>query len=314
MFSFLSACPVSKLTFAVIDPENRGTSVAPYYDAKKKLQDLFDEGFSITRDEISQRINSLTQYVEYVLQEKLGTEFENIYSYADANESYEIEPKLLVVYDFPKGFDEQSLSGLKNIIKNGSRCGVYTIIIPAHQEDTGRIQNDIAKGLKIIEGLTSIIQCTEHSYVLRGMPLLFIPMPDKNEFIQFFGKYMLLFEGIKNRGIVFSPQIKKLVDAKNEDELAEQIQKKTGREVRVTVPGHMQRGGAPDPYDRVFASRLGAEAGQLILQKKFGYMVAYKHREIVKIPLQEVAGRLKYVPVDSGIIREARMLGISFGD
>jgi 6-phosphofructokinase 1 len=97
-------------------------------------------------------------------------------------------------------------------------------------------------------------------------------------------------------------------------ELAEQIQKKTGREVRVTVPGHMQRGGAPDPYDRVFASRLGAEAGQLILQKKFGYMVAYKHREIVKIPLQEVAGRLKYVPVDSGIIREARMLGISFGD
>ena len=223
MFSFLSACPVSKLTFAVMDPENRGTSVAPYYDAKKKLQDLFDEGFSITRDEISQRINSLTQYVEYVLQEKLGTEFENIYSYADANESYEIEPILLVVYDFPKGFDEQSLSGLKNIIKNGSRCGVYTIIIPAHQEDTGRIQNDIAKGLKAIEGLTSIIQCTENSYVLRGMPLLFNPMPDKNEFIQFFGKYMLLFEGIKNRGIAFSPQIKKLVDAKNEDELSEQI-------------------------------------------------------------------------------------------
>ena len=48
-------------------------------------------------------------------------------------------------------------------------------------------------------------------------------------------------------------------------EIADQIQKKSGREVRVTVPGHMQRGGAPDPYDRVFASRLGAEAGQLIL-------------------------------------------------
>ena len=51
-------------------------------------------------------------------------------------------------------------------------------------------------------------------------------------------------------------------------ELAEAIQKKTGIEVRVTVPGHMQRGGSPCPYDRVFASRLGAEAGKLILDNQ----------------------------------------------
>ena len=97
-------------------------------------------------------------------------------------------------------------------------------------------------------------------------------------------------------------------------EIADQIQKKSGREVRVTVPGHMQRGGAPDPYDRVFASRLGAEAGQLILKKQYGYMLAYKNREIVKVPLQEVAGKLKTVDPDASIIREAKMLGVSFGD
>lgn len=97
-------------------------------------------------------------------------------------------------------------------------------------------------------------------------------------------------------------------------EIAAEITEKTGLEVRVTVPGHMQRGGAPDPYDRVFASRLGAEAGQLILKEKFGYMVAYKDREIVKVPLEEVAGKLKQIPTDSGIIKEARMLGVSFGD
>ncbi|MBQ3795843.1 MAG: 6-phosphofructokinase [Butyrivibrio sp.] len=97
-------------------------------------------------------------------------------------------------------------------------------------------------------------------------------------------------------------------------EIAEEIQKKTGSEVRVTVPGHMQRGGAPDPYDRVFASRLGAEAGKLILKKEYGYMVAYKNREIVKVPLSEIAGKLKYVSPDASIIKEAKMLGVCFGD
>ncbi|SFQ31394.1 6-phosphofructokinase 1 [Butyrivibrio proteoclasticus] len=97
-------------------------------------------------------------------------------------------------------------------------------------------------------------------------------------------------------------------------EIAEAIQKKSGHEVRVTVPGHMQRGGAPDPYDRVFASRLGAEAGQLILDKEYGYMVAYKNREIVKVPLNEIAGKLKYVSPDASIIKEAKMLGVCFGD
>ncbi len=97
-------------------------------------------------------------------------------------------------------------------------------------------------------------------------------------------------------------------------EVAEQIEKKTGREVRVTVPGHMQRGGTPDPYDRVFASRLGAEAGRLILKGQYGFMVAYKNREIVKVPLEEVAGKLKTVDPEASIIKEAKMLGISFGD
>lgn len=97
-------------------------------------------------------------------------------------------------------------------------------------------------------------------------------------------------------------------------EIAEAIQKKTGHEVRVTVPGHMQRGGAPDPYDRVFASRLGAEAGWLVLKRQYGYMVAYKNREIVKVPLKDIAGKLKSVSPDAGIIKEAKALGVCFGD
>lgn len=97
-------------------------------------------------------------------------------------------------------------------------------------------------------------------------------------------------------------------------EVAAKIQEKTGQEVRVTVPGHMQRGGSPCPYDRVFASRLGAEAGRLILEGEYGFMVGYRNREIVKVPLEEVAGKLKMVDPESTMIQEAKMLGISFGD
>lgn len=97
-------------------------------------------------------------------------------------------------------------------------------------------------------------------------------------------------------------------------EIAAQITEACGQEVRVTVPGHMQRGGAPDPYDRVFSSRLGATAALMISRGEFGNMVAIKNRTICSTPLSEVAGKLKTVDPESDIITEARLLGIKFGD
>ncbi len=97
-------------------------------------------------------------------------------------------------------------------------------------------------------------------------------------------------------------------------EIADKIRERTGSEVRVTVPGHTQRGGSPCPYDRVFASRLGSEAGRMILNGEYGFMVGYRNREIVKVPLEEVAGKLKMVAPDASIVKEAKLLGISFGD
>lgn len=97
-------------------------------------------------------------------------------------------------------------------------------------------------------------------------------------------------------------------------EVAAMIQERTGSEVRVAVPGHTQRGGSPCPYDRVLASRLGSEAGRLIMRGEYGYMVGIQNREIIKVPLEEVAGKLKMIAPDASIIQEAKMLGISFGD
>lgn len=97
-------------------------------------------------------------------------------------------------------------------------------------------------------------------------------------------------------------------------ELAEKIQERTEQEVRVTIPGHMQRGGSPCPYDRVISTRFGAAAAQLILDKEYGYMVGIQDGDIVKVPLEEVAGKLKMVNPEAQIIREAKLTGISFGN
>ncbi len=97
-------------------------------------------------------------------------------------------------------------------------------------------------------------------------------------------------------------------------ELGAKIEELTGQEVRVTVPGHMQRGGEPCPYDRVLSTRLGAVAASLIRDKVYGYMVCVKNGEIDKVPLEEVAGKLKTVDPGCEIIKEAKLVGICFGD
>ena len=97
-------------------------------------------------------------------------------------------------------------------------------------------------------------------------------------------------------------------------ELADQILKKTGVEVRITVPGHTQRGGSPCPYDRVLSTRLGAEAAKLIINNDYGYMVGIVNNKVKKVPLGDVAGKLKMVDPDHQLIKEAKLIGISFGD
>ena len=97
-------------------------------------------------------------------------------------------------------------------------------------------------------------------------------------------------------------------------EIADQILQKTGQEVRVTVPGHTQRGGSPNAFDRVLSSRFGAYAAQLIRDEKYGRLVVLKDNEVTDIALSDSAGKLKYVSPDDSIVQNARMLGISFGD
>ncbi len=96
-------------------------------------------------------------------------------------------------------------------------------------------------------------------------------------------------------------------------QIGQEIQEKTGQEVRISVPGHTQRGGEPCPYDRVISSRLGAAAARMIIEGKYGYMAGLRNGEVVPVPLEEVAGKLKMVDPEADIIQEVKGLGISFG-
>ncbi len=96
--------------------------------------------------------------------------------------------------------------------------------------------------------------------------------------------------------------------------LARQIEALTGKETRYVVLGHLQRGGTPTSYDRVLATRLGGKAVECITGGEFGKMVAHQPPQVVTIPLEEIVGRQKRVPLEFDLVRTARALGISFGD
>ena len=96
--------------------------------------------------------------------------------------------------------------------------------------------------------------------------------------------------------------------------IADELEKITGQEARVTVPGHYQRGGPACPYDRVLATRFGTAAARMIMEQKYGYMVGIQAGQIVHVPLEEAASRTKFLPVDHPLIQTARDTGTGFGD
>lgn len=96
--------------------------------------------------------------------------------------------------------------------------------------------------------------------------------------------------------------------------LAHQLEQLTGLESRPTILGHLQRGGAPSAADRILASRLGSACIDAIQQGLSGVMIAARGEAAVPVPLEEVAGNKKLVPLDHPWIETARNLGVCLGD
>jgi 6-phosphofructokinase 1 len=96
--------------------------------------------------------------------------------------------------------------------------------------------------------------------------------------------------------------------------VASRLAQLTGKETRAVVLGHLQRGGAPTAFDRTLATRFGGKAVEMLLRGQFGKMVANHPPDLVPIPLGEVVGKTKRVPLDYDLLLTARAIGVSFGD
>jgi len=96
--------------------------------------------------------------------------------------------------------------------------------------------------------------------------------------------------------------------------VAQEISKRTGKDARSMVLGHLQRGGSPTTFDRLISLRFGAAAVRLIENEKFGAMVALDPPNVKAVPLEEVIGSIKNVSLDSDTIQTARDIGMCFGD
>jgi 6-phosphofructokinase 1 len=96
--------------------------------------------------------------------------------------------------------------------------------------------------------------------------------------------------------------------------ITKQIEDETGLETRVTVLGHVQRGGSPTPYDRILATRFGSMALQAATAGDFGTMVSLQRNDVVTVPLKDAIGRQRLVPPESQLVFAARAVGTCLGD
>jgi len=94
------------------------------------------------------------------------------------------------------------------------------------------------------------------------------------------------------------------------DTLREMLQK----EIRVTVLGHVQRGGSPTPFDRILGTRFGVAATDLVAKGQFGRMVCLQAGKMASVSLDEALEKMKYIDPNSEIVHAARAVGATFGD
>ncbi len=224
MFSYLSSIHVTNLTFSIIDIENHGNSVSTYFDAKKKMPELFDGKFLVSQEDAIQKIYALNEKVDYISQEILGTEYKDIFEYKKDNQDYHYKIEVLTIFDFPNGMDEQTLSYLKNIITYGQKCGIYVIIAGSSKPDEKRTSKELINSIQTIKSHCVYIQQTTNGFEYATMPYISFEMINKIEFNNFFSKYILISEGIRNKGIALPKDIRNLMDSKEEETLENNIE------------------------------------------------------------------------------------------
>lgn len=217
MHDFLVHCPVGGLKFLVVDPENHGNSIAPFYDARKRLPELFPTETCTRNDQVVDLLYSLNDHIQDTLQNRLGTEYESVFDLARKNPSYRPEVQLLVIFDFPHAFDERTIDQLRPILRSGRQAGVFCVIVQSPRDDERR-PDGVDRAIRSVMELSVVAVQMGDGLTARGQQLVAPQMPGRAQFSAYFSRYLLVYEGIQNRGIAFSAQVRQLVQAADDAE------------------------------------------------------------------------------------------------
>jgi 6-phosphofructokinase 1 len=171
-------------------------------------------------------------------------------------------------------------------LESGIAGGADVIVIPEIPYSIDSIKNKIIERQKIGKNF-SIVVVSEGARPINGDVVISKIVKDSPEQIR--------LGGIGNK-------------------IAEEIEKSIRTETRVTVLGHLQRGGQPTPFDRVLSTRYGVKAVELCAEEKFGTMAALKGNDINYVSLDKAVGKLKLVTKEHELIKVGRSTGICFGD
>jgi len=208
MWSFLSFVPVSKVNFCIFDAERRGNSITPFLDFRQRLPEVFDGQLYTTQDAMTARLQKLNGYVDDFIQQKLGNRFDNIVEYNAKNPNRAEAITVLVIFDFPRNFDSRSIELLTNILSNGGKCGIYTILCHnpsitfSKYESIDEHMQDISEHCSVIDYIDKKHVLWPYELALNTAPEL--PQAKADAFIE---QYIGAIEILKRKGLAFEDAI-----------------------------------------------------------------------------------------------------------
>lgn len=203
MWSFLSAMPVTKLNISVFDCERKGNSITPFLEIKKKNSELFDRDIYTSSDGIDEKLRRLNSQIDDCIQNKLGTKYKSIIEYNKDNPARGEVIQLLVINDFPSGFDSRSIDLLLSVLKNGNKCGIYTVIHYNKDIKFSRYDN-VDEYIEQIKKCADIIEIKDYACYLHPYHLEVDGYADVSISAEkFAADYFERANAVKSRGVAF---------------------------------------------------------------------------------------------------------------
>ncbi len=204
-WQFLANIPVTKANICIIDPDKKGSSVLPFLDFRKESPLVFDNNIYTNNSDITQRLEKFNNYIDDMIQNKLGNKYETLLDYNLKTPNKMEVATLLTIYDFPVGFDDKNINFLENILKNGCKCGVYTIISYNQNVDLN------SNTRRILENNSTRFSCKDENYLMLPFNLN-VSLTKKLSYSaisEFVKKYQELDNIIRGKGISFEDILEK---------------------------------------------------------------------------------------------------------